>query len=30
MADRVISLADGRIGQVRRNEHKQAPHELQW
>jgi putative ABC transport system ATP-binding protein len=30
MADRVIALADGRIASVRRNERKQAPHELQW
>ncbi|MGQ0633783.1 MAG: ABC transporter ATP-binding protein [Planctomycetaceae bacterium] len=30
MADRVISLADGRIHQVRTNERKLSPHELQW
>lgn len=30
MADRIISVADGRILQVRRNEHKQKPAELQW
>ena len=24
------SVADGRIGSVRRNEHKQKPGELQW
>jgi putative ABC transport system ATP-binding protein len=30
MADRVISLADGRISQVRENTTKLSPHELQW
>lgn len=30
VADRVIYLADGRITQVRRNESKQQPGELQW
>jgi putative ABC transport system ATP-binding protein len=30
MADRIISLADGRISQVKHNEHKVSPHELQW
>jgi len=30
MADRVVSVADGRIAQVRLNTHKQAPSELQW
>lgn len=30
MADRIISVADGRIGSVRGNEHKQKPGELQW
>jgi putative ABC transport system ATP-binding protein len=30
MADRIISVADGRIGSVRSNEHKQKPGELQW
>jgi putative ABC transport system ATP-binding protein len=30
MADRVISLADGRIASVRANTHKLAPQELQW
>jgi putative ABC transport system ATP-binding protein len=30
MADRVIHLSDGRITEVRRNEHKRAPMELRW
>jgi hypothetical protein len=30
MADRVITLSDGRIASVRRNERKVAPGELQW
>jgi putative ABC transport system ATP-binding protein len=30
MADRVITLSDGRIGSVRSNSHKVAPKELQW
>lgn len=30
MADRVINLADGRISEVRANEHKLAPSELSW
>ena len=30
IADRVISLADGRITTVRRNENKQLPSELRW
>jgi putative ABC transport system ATP-binding protein len=30
MADRVISLSDGRIANVRHNEHKVGPQELQW
>lgn len=30
MADRIVSVADGRIHNVRRNELKQSPHELQW
>lgn len=30
MADRVISVASGRISQVKTNEHKQQPRELQW
>ena len=30
MADRVISVASGRISQVKINDHKQAPRELQW
>jgi putative ABC transport system ATP-binding protein len=30
MADRVIDMSDGRIGEVHRNEHKLAPQELRW
>ena len=30
MADRVIHLSDGLIGEVRRNEHKKSPGELRW
>ncbi len=30
MADRIVSVADGRIAQVRVNTHKQAPSELAW
>jgi putative ABC transport system ATP-binding protein len=30
MADRVISVADGRIASVRANTHKKAPRELEW
>jgi putative ABC transport system ATP-binding protein len=30
MADRVVSLADGRIASVRANTHKLTPQELQW
>jgi putative ABC transport system ATP-binding protein len=30
MADRVVSLSDGRIASERHNEHKQAPAELTW
>jgi putative ABC transport system ATP-binding protein len=30
MADRVIMLSDGRIHQVKQNDHKLAPHELAW
>jgi len=30
MADRVVSLSDGRIASERRNEHKLAAAELQW
>ncbi len=30
MADRVVSLSDGRIASQRRNAHKQAASELQW
>ncbi len=30
MADRVISLADGRIAQVRQNETKQPPAQIEW
>ena len=30
IADRIISLADGRIASVRRNERRLASHELQW
>src|SRR6188472_3302142 len=30
MADRIVSLADGRIASVRRNTRKQKAHELQW
>jgi putative ABC transport system ATP-binding protein len=30
MADRIISVADGRIAHVRTNSHKLPPHELQW
>jgi putative ABC transport system ATP-binding protein len=30
MADRVISVADGRISHVRQNSPKLSPHELQW
>jgi len=30
MADRVISVADGRISHVRLNAHKLAPQELRW
>lgn len=30
MADRVISVASGRISHVKINDHKQAPRELQW
>ncbi len=30
MADRVVSLADGRIAAERRNESKRAPRELRW
>jgi putative ABC transport system ATP-binding protein len=30
MADRIISVADGRISSVRSQTHKIAPQELQW
>ena len=30
MADRVIRLSDGLIGEVRRNEHKLSPREVRW
>jgi putative ABC transport system ATP-binding protein len=30
MADRIVSVADGRIGSVRTNSHKLKPEELQW
>jgi putative ABC transport system ATP-binding protein len=30
MADRVVSLADGRIASEKRNAHKLAPAELTW
>ena len=30
MADRVITLADGRVTSVRVNAHRKAPHELEW
>ncbi|MFN0051437.1 MAG: ABC transporter ATP-binding protein [Planctomycetales bacterium] len=30
MADRIVSVADGRIAQVRHNDHQQKPSELQW
>ena len=30
MADRVITMADGRISDVRLNEHKLGPDELEW
>ena len=30
MADRVVSVASGRISQVRINERKQLPRDLQW
>jgi putative ABC transport system ATP-binding protein len=30
MADRVVTLADGRIASVRANEHKVGPRELSW
>jgi putative ABC transport system ATP-binding protein len=30
MADRVISVADGRISSVRSNTHKLSPQELRW
>ncbi len=30
MADRVIHLSDGLIGEVQRNEHKKSPGELRW
>jgi len=30
MADRIISLADGRIVSEQRNGHKRSPKELQW
>jgi len=30
MADRVISLADGRIVSEQRNTHKASPRELRW
>ncbi len=30
MADRVVSIADGRVGAVRANPHKKAPRELAW
>lgn len=30
MADRVISIADGRIAEERRNEHRASPSELHW
>ena len=30
MADRVISVADGRISNVRANTHKLPPQELRW
>lgn len=30
MADRVVSLADGRVQEDRRNEHKLAPKDLSW
>lgn len=30
MADRVISLSDGRVANITRNEHRKSPHELAW
>ena len=30
MADRVITMADGRISDVRSNDHKVGPRELEW
>ena len=30
MADRVVTLSDGRIASIRRNEHKTPAAELQW
>jgi putative ABC transport system ATP-binding protein len=30
MADRVVSLSDGRIAAVRRNERRMEPRELDW
>lgn len=30
MADRVLRMADGRIAEVARNEHKRAPTEIRW
>jgi hypothetical protein len=30
MADRVVTLSDGRIASVRRNEHKLEASDLQW
>ena len=30
MADRVISLSDGRIAGVKHNAAKKSPHELEW
>jgi putative ABC transport system ATP-binding protein len=30
IADRVVTISDGRIAEVRRNAHKRAAHELVW
>lgn len=30
MAERIINLKDGQISDIRKNEHKKAPHELKW
>ena len=30
MADRVVSISDGRIASIRSNEHKQSAHEIVW